>query len=114
MKSSDFKKIIKEAVKEALREELVASLVSVLKETQLPSTSYKEPTLVKENNSPIKSEIRSTYPKPDFSEFMMRTTQDIPMHNVGYNPPPVNTMGDGSSLPHGEVSINQIMGLMNK
>jgi hypothetical protein len=111
MKSSDFKKIIKEAVKEALREELVASLVSVLKETQLSSHSS---TLVKENTSFPKVDISSKYPKPDFSEFLMRTTQDIPSHDIGYNPPPVNTMGDGSSLPQGEVSINQIMGLMSK
>jgi len=30
-----------------------------------------------------------------------------------YTPPPVNTMGDGSSLPPGEVSLDQIMGIMN-
>jgi hypothetical protein len=31
-----------------------------------------------------------------------------------YTPPPsVNTMGEGSSLPGGEVSLDQIMGIMN-
>ena len=30
-----------------------------------------------------------------------------------YTPPPVNTAGEGSSLPGGEVSLDQIMGLMN-
>jgi hypothetical protein len=30
-----------------------------------------------------------------------------------YTPPPVNTIGEGSSLPSGEVSLDQIMGIMN-
>ncbi len=29
-----------------------------------------------------------------------------------YTPPPTNTVGEGTSLPAGEVSLNQIMGLM--
>ena len=30
-----------------------------------------------------------------------------------YTPPPINTAGEGSSLPGGEVGLDQIMGLMN-
>jgi hypothetical protein len=30
-----------------------------------------------------------------------------------YTPPPVNTAGEGSSLPGGEVSLDQIMGIMS-
>ena len=30
-----------------------------------------------------------------------------------YTPPPVSTAGEGSSLPGGEVSLDQIMGIMN-
>jgi hypothetical protein len=30
-----------------------------------------------------------------------------------YTPPPVSTMSEGSSLPGGEVSLDQIMGIMS-
>ena len=62
-------------------------------------------------------DIRSNYPKPDFSNFngreMSFTSRDIPTPNPGYNPGGGNTTGEGSSLPPGEVSFDQIASIMN-
>jgi hypothetical protein len=46
----------------------------------------------------------------------MRANQALGFgQQVGYTPSPTtNTATEGSSLPAGEVNLNQIMGLMNK
>jgi hypothetical protein len=41
------------------------------------------------------------------------TTNNI-QHQPAYTPPPVNTSGEGSALPPGEVGLDQIMGLFNR
>jgi hypothetical protein len=112
MKKEEFKKLIKEAVKEAIKEELVSSLVEVLQTQKSPITSNADKLGLKES-------IRSKMPKPDF-KFTTENIQSLvsPMQPVlnsqqGYNPPAgVNTVGEGSTLPPGEVSIDQIANLM--
>ena len=113
MKKEEFKKLIKEAVKEAVREELVSSLVEVLKEQRTPIASSADKLGLKES-------IRSKIPKPNF-KFTTENIQNLvnPMQPAlhsqqGYNPPAgVNTVGEGSTLPPGEVSIDQIANLMS-
>ena len=113
MKKEEFKKLIKEAVKEAIKEELVSSLVEVLQTQKTRISSNAEKLGLKES-------IRSKMPKPDF-KFTTENIQGLvnPMQPVlhsqqGYNPPVgVNTAGEGSTLPPGEVSIDQIANLMS-
>jgi hypothetical protein len=45
-------------------------------------------------------------------EFDTVITANSSMVQPAYVPPPVNTTGEGSSLPPGEVSLDQIMGIM--
>lgn len=119
MKKEEFKKLIKESVREAIREELVSSLVEVLKEQQTP-------VYTPANKTGLKEELKKKMPEVDFrkkSNFKF-TTENISnlvnptpptMHSQqGYNPGAgVNTMGEGSSLPVGEVSLDQIANLMS-
>ena len=113
MKKEEFKKLIKEAVKEAIKEELVSSLGEVLQTQKTPITSNAEKLGLKES-------IRSKMPKPDF-KFTTENIQGLvnPMQPAlhsqqGYNPPPgISTAGEGSTLPPGEVSIDQIANLMS-
>ena len=112
MKKEEFKKLIKEAVKEAIKEELVSSLVEVLQTQKSPITSNADKLGLKES-------IRKEMPKPDF-KFTTENIQNLvnpiqpTLHSQqGYNPPVgVNTSGEGSTLPPGEVSIDQIANLM--
>ena len=113
MKKEEFKKLIKEAVKEAIKEELVSSLVEVLQSQKTPISSNVDKLGLKES-------IRSKMPKPDF-KFTTENIQGLvnPMQPAlhsqqGYNPPPgTSTAGEGSTLPPGEVSIDQIANLMS-
>ena len=113
MKKEEFKKLIKEAVKEAIKEELVSSLVEVLQTQKTPISSNAEKLGLKES-------IRSKIPKPNF-KFTTENIQGLvnPMQPVlhshqGYNTTVgVNTAGEGSTLPPGEVSIDQIANLMS-
>lgn len=114
MKQSDFKKILKEAVREVFQEEMKEILLEA----------------VKGNKQPITENISSNKPKPDenaVKNFRMNLMNSImggddsPMfttnnlqHQPAYVPPPVNTSGEGSALPPGEVGLDQIMGLFNK
>jgi hypothetical protein len=113
MKQSDFKKILKEAVREVFQEEMKEILLEA----------------VKGNKQPIRENINSNKPKPDenaVKNFRMNLMNSIMgeddsptfttnnLHQPTYTPPPINTAGEGSTLPPGEVGLDQIMGLFNK
>tara|TARA_Y100000034_G_scaffold104320_1_gene130775 strand:- start:806 stop:1153 length:348 start_codon:yes stop_codon:yes gene_type:complete len=112
MKKEEFKKLIKESVKEAIKEELISSLLEVLSEQKTPISSNIEKVNLRE-------EIRSKIPKPDFNftteniANLVNPNQPTLNSQQGYNPGVgVNTSGEGSSLPPGEVSMDQIANLM--
>jgi hypothetical protein len=111
MKQSEFKKMLKEAVREVFQEEMKEILLEAIKNNKQP---------IIENNI--------TKPKPDeevvksFRKSLMTsimgendshtfTTNNI---QLAYTPPPINTIGEGSALPPGDVSLDQIMNLFNK
>ena len=108
MKKEEFKKLIKESVKEAIKEELINSLLEVLSEQKLPRSNGLEKLGLKE-------ELRQKIPTSDLSKEFNFTSNDVPQFapQSGYNPGVgANTSGEGSSLPPGEVSIDQISTLM--
>ena len=119
MKKEIFKKIIKEAVKEAIREELTTTLMEALLRTNninsSPPPSTPSPINENLNISDIKANIRNNYPAPSFSNEndVSFTSNDVPTFNPKASSG-MATAGEGSSLPTGEVSMNQIASLLNK
>jgi hypothetical protein len=113
MKIDGLKKLIKEAVREAIQEELkdilleaVKSPKTVVQETYTPVPTYNTPSTV---NHDLKRNLRSMIG----GEFDTVVTANSSHAQPSYTPPPINTMGEGSSLPGGEVSLDQIMGIMS-
>ena len=114
MKIDGLKKLIKEAVREAIQEELkdilleaVKSPKTIVQETYTPAPTYNTPTMV---NHDLKRNLRSMIG----GEFDATITANSSHVQPAYTPPPVNTASEGSSLPGGEVSLDQIMGIMNR
>jgi hypothetical protein len=118
MKIDSLKKLIKEAVREAIQEELkdilleaVKSPKTVVQETYVPvsPTSINTQPSHTTVNHDLKRNLRSMIG----GEFDAVITANSSHVQPTYTPPPVNTAGEGSSLPGGEVSLDQIMGIMN-
>lgn len=114
MKIDGLKKLIKEAVREAIQEELkdilleaVKSPKTVVQETYAP-VSTQTPT-----SSPVNHDFRRNLRSMIGGEFDATITANSSHAVPTYTPPPVNTAGEGSSLPGGEVSLDQIMGIMS-
>jgi hypothetical protein len=112
MKTDMLKKLIKEAVREAIQEEIKDILLEAVRSPK---------TIINENTNPIPYTTKSSPINPDIkrnlrsmigSEFDATITANSLHAQSTYTPPPVSTIGEGSSLPGGEVSLNQIMGLM--
>lgn len=106
MTTKELQSLLKNAVREVFRDELKEILLEAIKNNNM--------NLVNENrNIPqapthIKEELRQKYG----SQFNMNfNTNDVAPLRVNGN---YNTAGEGTSLPDGEVSLNQIMNLMGK
>jgi len=114
MKTDMLKKLIKEAVREAIQEEIKDILLEAVRSPK---------TVVNENATPIPYTTKPTTINPDIKrnlrsmiggEFDATITANSFHAQPAYTPPPVSTTSEGSSLPGGEVSLDQIMGLMTK
>jgi len=118
MKIDGLKKLIKEAVREAIQEELkdilleaVKSPKTVVQETYTSTPPiYQQPT----TTSVVSHDLRRNLRGMIGGEFDATITANSSHAQPSYTPPSsVNTMSEGSSLPGGEVGLDQIMGLMN-
>jgi hypothetical protein len=109
MKTTDFKKIIKEAVKEAIQEELKDILLEALKSPkQIIKESYSPPTpIFTAILYPPQIDFRSKY-----AEALGETALSFTSQNAQSFTP---QMGDpvNGSLGAGELGMDQIMGLLN-
>jgi len=126
MKSTDFKKIIKEAVREAIQEELKDILLEAVRAPKLPiQETYQMNNLLSpvavDTATPQPSATSTLERKAMMESIMgdMRRGQDtISMTTANLNsfqaPAGVNTSAEGTSLPQGNVGLDQIMALMNK
>ena len=112
MKSTDFKKLIKEAVKEAIQEELKDILLEAVKSPkQIVRESYS-PT------SPSQPSVNPSYAPPPidfrskYAEVLGETALSFTSQNAQSFTP---QMGDpvNGSLGAGELGMDQIMGLLN-
>ena len=118
MKAGDFKKMIKEAVREVFQEEMREILIEAVKSPKMPigAGGYGTVTETQTAKGTVSDASRAVY-RNMMSEMFnpngaatFTTAQTTP----AYTPPPISTAGEGSSLPAGEVNLDQIMGLMNK
>jgi hypothetical protein len=118
MKIEGLKKLIKEAVREAIQEELkdilleaVKSPKTVVQENYIPVPP--QPISTKPNGTTVNHDLRRNLRNMIGGEFDTVITANSSHAQPTYTPPPVNTAGEGSSLPGGEVSLDQIMGIMS-
>ena len=109
MKSTDFKKLIKEAVREAIQEELkdilleaVKSSKQVIKESYTPPAQTTQPAY-----APPPIDFRSKYAEVLGETALSFTSQDAQ--------PSFRPQGDpiNGNLGTGELGMDQIMGLLN-
>jgi len=123
MKIDILKKLIKEAVREAIQDELkdilleaVKSPRTVVQETYTGTPFLNQPVMVHGagTTSTVNHDLRRNLRSMIGGEFDAVITANSSHAQPTYTPPPVNTVGEGSSLPGGEVSLDQIMGIMGK
>jgi len=117
MKSTELKKLIKEAVKEAIGEEMRDILLEAVKTPRQAVTEHQIPSVDTSHQESNLQETRSRY--ADVLNGMVnensRTISMNSSHAQGYAPQPAtNTTAQGSALPPGEVNMDQIMGFISK
>lgn len=123
MKVSQLKTIVKEAVKEAIQEEIKDILLEAVKSPKQVVSEYKPSNINVGQPSPTnpvatksREEIRENYMKvlgdmkPGADGTLSANTNSMPLQMNGS----VDTTSPNGSLPQGNVSMDQIMGLMNK
>jgi len=115
MKTDALKKLIKEAVKEAIQDELKDILLEAVRSNKQPiRESYQvsdDRTLNFNSNSVPKTSINTKQAYMDILEDMTKGPKTGLEGEFKINGP-VNTMSEGSSLPEGQLGLDQIMGLI--
>ena len=112
MKLSQLKSIVKEAVKEAIQEEMKDILLEAVR---VPKPIIQESTTQKSLPQADKQQLRENMMsvldgmRPGANGTLSATTADIPLQVNG----PMDTTSANGTLPQGNVSMDQIMGLMN-
>jgi hypothetical protein len=124
MKPSELKSFIKEAVREAIQEELKDILLEAVRAPKLPiQETYQMSPVAVDTATPQLPQKSPTEKRAMMESIMgdMRKGQDtlnFTTQNIAANTlqitPGMNTSGDGSKLPEGNVGLDMIMGLMNK
>jgi hypothetical protein len=111
MKSTDFKKIIKEAVREAIQEELKDILLEAVKAPkQVVRESYNPPARTPEPSfTPPTMDLRSKYMDVLGETALSFTSNDVPNGFIPQSVDPIN-----GNLGTGELGMDQIMKLMSK
>ena len=111
MKSTDFKKIIKEAVREAIQEELKDILLEAVKAPkQVVRESYNPPTRTPEPSfTQPTMDLKSKYMDILGETALSFTSNDVQQPFRPQSVDPIN-----GSLGEGELGMDQIMKLMSK
>ncbi len=123
MKVSQLKTIVKEAVKEAIQDELKEILLEAVRSPKQVVSEYKptNPTVgTPSPTNPVatktREEIRENYMNvlggmmPGKNGTISANTNNMPLQVSGK----IDTTSPNGSLPEGNVSMDQIMGLMKK
>jgi hypothetical protein len=122
MKPSELKSFIKEAVREAIQEELKDILLEAVRAPKLPIQETYQMSPVAVNTATPQLPQKSPTEKRAMMESIMgdmrrgQDTLNFTTQNIAANTlqvaPGMNTSGEGSSLPAGNVGLDMIMGLM--
>jgi len=114
MKSTDFKKIIKEAVREAIQEELKDILLEavkapkqVIRESYAPTTNPIQPS--QPTFTPPTMDLKSKYMDILGETALSFTSNDVQQPFRPQSTDPIN-----GNLGTGEIGMDQIMKLMSK
>jgi len=112
MKSTTFKKLIKEAVKEAIQEELKDILLEAVRSPKQQVVENIQPHPVAEGPAMNSNERRAAYQNilGDMQTSFGTQHVEKPLQLTGN----IDTASPNGQLPQGNVSMDQIMGLMNK
>jgi len=116
MKIEGLKKLIKEAVREVIQEELKDILLEAVKSPRavVQETYTPVPVPFQQQSSTVNHDLKRNLRNMIGGEFDTMISANSSHTQPSYSPPAsANTMGEGSSLPGGEVSLDQIMGIMN-
>jgi hypothetical protein len=118
MKITELQKIVKTAVKEAIQEEIKDILLEAVRSPK--PTVYEHKTTPQHTPSPISSTDRMAMREniqnvlggmmPGANGTISANTNNMPLQMHG----PMDTASPNGKLPEGDVSMDQIMGLMNK
>ena len=111
MKSTTFKKLIKEAVREVIQEELKDILLEAVRAPKQQVVENIQPQKVVEGPAMSSNEKRTAYQNILGDMQTSFGTQDVaqPLQLTGN----IDTASPNGQLPQGNVSMDQIMGLMN-
>ena len=122
MKPSELKSFIKEAVREAIQEELKDILLEAVRAPKAPIQEAYKMHPVTVDAPTTQTPQKSTAEKRAMMESIMgdmrrgQDTLNFTTQNIAANTlqvaPGMNTTGDGSKLPEGNVGLDMIMGLM--
>ena len=117
MKTTELKKLIKEAVKEAIQEELKDILLEAVRS---PKPTISEGASVASSVAKPNPETQKAFRQQMLSQMMVGNgDMNLSANDMSTFQPPrgmsgAGTAAEGSSLPPGNVGLDQIMGLMNK
>jgi len=122
MKTDALKKLIKEAVKEAIQEEMKEILLEAVRTPKSVINENIAPTPVAAKPTPQGPSVKDRYSSlldgmaQSRNGNLNMTSADAQAFGAtpGYNPGTANTAGEGSALPAGEVSLDQVMGMIKK
>lgn len=124
MKTTELKKLIKEAVKEAIQEEMKDILLEAVRAPKGDSVgqSFEQPITETKTTSKPKTiaEQRAAYASILGDMKLGQDTLSFDSRNAAafantlQVAPGMQTTGEGSALPSGNVGLDQIMGLINK
>ncbi len=111
MKSTTFKKLIKEAVREVIQEELKDILLEAVRTPKQQVVENIQPQKVVKGPSMNSNERRTAYQNILGDMQTSFGTQHVtqPLQLTGN----IDTASPNGQLPQGNVSMDQIMGLMN-
>ena len=117
MKLAELKNTLKEVVKEVIQEELKDILLEAVKSNKQPVYEQKlyVPPTAQPANPEVKQNIRENYMNVLGDMKTQFTSGHVPPQSTGLQVNgPIDTTSPNGKLPEGEVSIDQIMGIMNK
>lgn len=117
MKIEILKKLIKEAVKEAIQDELKDILLEAIRSNKQPiKESYQvsdDRTLNFNSNNVPRTPVNAKQAYMDILGDMAKGPKTGLEGEFKINGP-INTMSEGSSLPEGQLGLDQIMNLISK